>query len=69
MSTRAIAPIVGVSKAQVSVDRREAEVSSDWTPASPLSPAETETMHGLPTTDRIVGMDGKTYQRPNPPLS
>ena len=64
MSTRAIAPIVGVSDRQVRYDA--AQVGSRFPPASPASPTEPETVHGLPTTDRIVGMDGKTYQRPDP---
>lgn len=58
MSTRAIAPIVGVTHKTVVKDM---QVVPEVPPASP---AEPETEHGLPTTDRIVGMDGKTYQRP-----
>lgn len=63
MSTRAIAPIVGVDQSRVA---RDLQVMRSASPASPVSPDETETMHGLPTTDRIVGMDGKTYRRPDP---
>lgn len=59
MSTRAIAPIVGVSSAQVKRD--VAQVAHREPPA-----ASGTTEHGLPTTDRIVGIDGKTYRRPGP---
>lgn len=59
MSTRAIAPIVGVSSAQVKRD--VAQVAHREPPA-----ASGTTEHGLPTTDRIVGMDGKQYRRPEP---
>lgn len=57
MSTRAIAPIVGVDQSRVA---RDVQVMRSASPASP------ETEHGLPTTDRIVGLDGKTYRRPDP---
>lgn len=53
MSTRAIAPIVGVSKSQVANDL-DAGVQK-WTPEP-----------SLPTSERIIGMDGKTYTRPEP---
>lgn len=49
MSTRAIAPILGVSQKTVVKDM---QVIPQVSPASP------ETEHGLPTTDRIVGVTG-----------
>ncbi|AMS04626.1 hypothetical protein DUY81_08610 [Acidipropionibacterium acidipropionici] len=58
MSTRAIAPIVGVDQSRVA---RDVQVMRS---ASPAASGTTE--HGLPTTDRIVGMDGKQYRRPEP---
>jgi len=62
-STRAIAPILGVSREQARVDVRE--VTSHLSPASPATPDPAPvTDHGLPTSDRIIGMDGKTYRRP-----
>ena len=82
MSTRAIAPIVGVSNKTVSQDRREVlpevtpEPKSDaellagaeWSPeAVEDEPRFTdEPGHIQPVTGTITGMDGKTYTRPEP---
>lgn len=77
MSTRTIAPIVGVSNKTVSQDRREVlpEVTpvpkSDaellagehWTP--PAEP-ETTSRWGLQKSDTIIGPDNKHYPRPEP---
>lgn len=97
MSTRAIAPTVGVSKAQVSIDQRQ--VSSDWTPER-INPATGEVVPGptyrptdvtdwtpqevddlidadereleawkastVPAPPKVIGLDGKTYTRPEP---
>lgn len=82
MSTRAIAPIVGVSNKTVSQDRREvlprvtpdpksdAELlaGAEWSPeAVEDEPRFTdEPGHVQPVTGTITGMDGKQYTRPEP---
>lgn len=69
MSTRAIAPIVGKSPRQVAYDR-EAGVQSLHTSPDPEAPTFDPTPDWdptpMPSSDRITGMDGKTYQRPAP---
>lgn len=69
MSTRAIAPIVGVSKSQVAEDKRGVQF---WTPA-PEPHVNRETGEILETTvdyqaepQKITGMDGKQYPKPAP---
>lgn len=60
MSTRAIAPIVGVTRQQVSNDQRQ--VARDLPPGpQPESPDETVSRPGT-----VTGLDGKTYTRPEP---
>jgi predicted transcriptional regulator len=55
MSTRAIAPIVGVTRQMVSHDLRASEVASDLPPqADPLT--------GEVLERTVTGLDGKTYQ-------
>lgn len=56
MSTRAIAPVVGVSQPQVVADKRAGDQRLITSPA-PAEPA------ALPESHAVVGMDGKTYQR------
>lgn len=75
MSTRAIAPIVGVSNGQAAKDLsatrhvlpEEAPVS-DETPEPRPEPAQPEPspVTPLPKSDHIVGRDGKAYARPEP---
>ena len=59
MSTRAIAPVVGVSQPQVVADKKAAGDQRLIT-----SPAPTETPAPLPTSENITGMDGKQYAMP-----
>lgn len=54
MSTRAIAPVVGVSQSSV---RDDIQVSRTY------SPAPTDVSGALPEAPAVVGIDGKTYQR------
>lgn len=67
MSTRAIAPIVGVSKSQVAEDKRGVQ---NWTPdPEPHVNRETGEIHETPADyqaepQKITGMDGKQYQKP-----
>lgn len=82
MSTRAIAPVVGVTQQQVQRDTR-AQVTHDVSPEPAPTPTPTRTFTdnpgkvqpitgpatndwGLPKSDKIVGTDGKTYTRPEP---
>lgn len=58
MSTRAIAPVVGVSDMQV---RRDRQVRPD------VAPAPADSTSALPEAPAVVGLDGKTYTRPAPP--
>lgn len=57
MSTRAIAPVVGVSDRQV---RYDVESGGNRLPTSPTEIEPTE------RSEVITGMDGKTYTRPEP---
>ena len=57
MSTRAIAPVVGAAKSSVD---RDLQVSRSGTP-DPSPPGQ------LPEAPAVVGMDGKTYPRPEAP--
>lgn len=65
MSTRAIAPVVGVTQRQVSTD-----VRSDFspTPAPPISDETSAPSAPSPASvpTKIIGMDGKEYSRPEP---
>lgn len=78
MSTRAIAPIVGKSKSSID---RDLQVSRNGTPAAepaPLTddPGQVIKLTGsnsaaspgedLPKPEKIIGMDGKEYKRPEP---
>lgn len=71
MSTRAIAPIVGVSAMQVSRDREQSEAGvTNVTPASDQQvyeqdppPARSDATSKRP----VIGLDGRTYHQP-PPL-
>lgn len=67
MSTRAIAPVIGVDQKTVSNDLRapREEVSSPPTPAEPTFDP-TPSWDPTPSTGQITGMDGKTYTRPEP---
>lgn len=66
MSTRAIAPVVGVTRQMVSHDLKR-EVANDLPPA-PSGPAACWTApFSLPKSDHITGSDGKKYPRPEAP--
>lgn len=54
LSTRAIAPIVGVQQTQIRRDLRQVSPTGSPEPASPASPDPAP----------VIGMDGKTYRRP-----
>ncbi len=57
MSTRAIAPVVGVSQSSV---RDDLQVSRSYSPAPTEAPAPQPTttpVHGLPASETITGMD------------
>ena len=58
MSTRAIAPVVGVSQSSV---RDDIQVSRTY------SPAPADVSGALPEAPAVVGMDGKAYPRPEAP--
>lgn len=86
MSTRAIAPVVGVSQRTVNRDMRTSAPESFDSPDAAGVPNETPAPHALaahtfepspwdPAIDRdtgeiktaaVTGLDGKTYQRPEP---
>lgn len=82
MSTRAIAPVVGVSQKTVDRDTRQVShhdspqpksdaellAGAEWSPeAVEDEPRFTdEPGHIQPVTGTITGMDGKTYTRPEP---
>lgn len=84
MSTRAIAPVVGVSQKTVDRDTRQVShhdspppksdaellAGAEWSPeAVEDEPRFTdEPGHVQPVTGTITGMDGKTYTRPAPEL-
>ena len=76
MSTRVIAPIVGVNRSNVTRDlqvvhgappepKSEDELLSGepWTPSAE---PETTSRWGLQKSDKIIGPDGKQYTRPEP---
>lgn len=70
LSTRAIAPIVGVSPRQAAYDREAAGVQEMHTsPARPPVPEYVDTttgeVPGAPPA-RVTGLDGKAYTRPEP---
>jgi hypothetical protein len=78
MSTRAIAPAVGVSRQQIVNDRRASEVSTNLTPAPAADPephpskswsdfatAVEQQVNAQPA--KVTGLDGKTYQKPKTP--
>lgn len=71
MSTRAIAPIVGVSFQQASKDTQVSpqatpEPSGFQGPSERIVPEPAMSTAGLPVSERIVGTDGKTYTRREP---
>lgn len=65
MSTRAIAPVVGVDYSTVS---RDAQVLRDATPADPEPEPLATSPESVsdPTPAKIIGRDGKTYTRAEP---
>lgn len=71
MSSRAIAPVLGVSQRTVADDVRaveqfcSTELSNDETPARPVTGSLDDYPDPGPT--RITGLDGKTYQRSSKP--
>ena len=71
MSTRAIAPTVGVQHSAVAKDLRRAGVSVGHTspaPAEAIDPATGEVLDLAPLAPegKSLGLDGKTYTRPEP---
>lgn len=67
MSTRQIAPVVGVQYSAVAKDLRNAGVSTGHTsPEPPADDARDFTDYGLPKSEKIIGQDGKQYPRPEP---
>lgn len=62
MSTRQIAPVMGIAQQTVSDDQRS-QVTGDRSPA-PIEDA----LHvpDLPRSEKIIGSDGKQYTRPEP---
>lgn len=73
MSTRAIAPVVGVSQPQVVADKRAGDQGLITSPAPTPEPAEVAEVEEAPATEvaaaptTVTGLDGKTYQRPSTP--
>ncbi|MCV7564988.1 hypothetical protein M3E78_005155 [Micrococcus luteus] len=61
MSTRAIAPVVGVTHKTVVKDSQAVREVVPEVPPAPVEPA------ALPESTAVVGMDGKTYPRPEAP--
>ncbi|WP_295821604.1 hypothetical protein [uncultured Microbacterium sp.] len=72
MSTRAIAPIVGISKSQVSNDLADLSSSGHDNPGLPgMAEDETPAESGpvlTPVPPTTEGLDGKSYPKPKPNL-
>lgn len=62
MSTRAIAPVVGVKKSQVSNDLRE-EVSSRWTPVPAVPSAEATELEEAPAPAPLAARSARQMRK------